>query len=240
MYSQVHIVSSHYNEDIDWLKRQKEHTFTIYSKTLPSSDNVKHIDTNYAGEAEAYLHYIVDNYDNLPTTIVFIHGHENAYHQSDTILNLISQISKNNDIKYKNINNSPILLVYPSHHNDKDKIESNIRSRNDKIDHTYLIKDFSQHPTERIDLHKFLFESKKYPEHSLVVPPYIYGLINAQFIVHKNLILSRPKGYWEELLEKMYTLQKYNYPSKNIGILFEIIWVYILTENYDESVFNKQ
>ena len=32
--------------------------------------------TNKGNEATPYLQYIIDNYDNLPETIVFSHGHQ--------------------------------------------------------------------------------------------------------------------------------------------------------------------
>ena len=34
--------------------------------------------TNKGNEATPYLQYIIDNYDNLPETIVFSHGHKCA------------------------------------------------------------------------------------------------------------------------------------------------------------------
>ena len=36
---------------------------------------------NIAGEASAFLKFIVDYYDALPPVMVFLHGHRLAYHQ---------------------------------------------------------------------------------------------------------------------------------------------------------------
>lgn len=74
------IVSSHYNEDLEWLKSQKSMPYVICSKTLPSpSCDAK---VNKGREASAYLKYIIDNWDALPQYVAFVHGHKTAWHQA--------------------------------------------------------------------------------------------------------------------------------------------------------------
>lgn len=84
------IVGSHFNEDLRWLKKVPLIKY-IYSHTTPSqipeslrndpSFNLRFI-PNTGREASSYLSYIVDEYDNLPKEIAFIHSHERAWHQS--------------------------------------------------------------------------------------------------------------------------------------------------------------
>ena len=76
------IVTSHFREDLTWLRQAKwkvvliDHEGSDISVIKPTK-----IIPNLGREASSYLSYIVDNYDNLPSHIAFIHGHETAYHQ---------------------------------------------------------------------------------------------------------------------------------------------------------------
>ncbi|KAJ8607057.1 hypothetical protein MRB53_040566 [Persea americana] len=44
---------------------------------------------NQGREAMAYLTWIIDNYDNLPTYTFFVHGHEKSWHQPEPIVSNI-------------------------------------------------------------------------------------------------------------------------------------------------------
>ena len=76
------VVVSHYNEDLEWLKKCRWPVVVIDHKgAKKSSFKVKTIIPNLGREASGYLRYIIDNYDNLPDNVAFIHGHETAWHQ---------------------------------------------------------------------------------------------------------------------------------------------------------------
>ncbi len=94
----IFIVSSHYTESLDWLINQNEYDYIIYSKNENALNilNTKKIKIikNKGLEASSYLAYIIDNYNNLPDFIAFCHGHENAWHQDDTIINAIKKYNK--------------------------------------------------------------------------------------------------------------------------------------------------
>jgi hypothetical protein len=73
----VCLVVARYNEDISWT-----HIFpnkVIYNKgdnkTIPEDlqQYVKHL-PNVGREAHTYLHYIIENYDNLPDVVLFSQG----------------------------------------------------------------------------------------------------------------------------------------------------------------------
>ena len=90
------IVTSHYTEDLDWLVNQNEYDYKIYTKNIHGcvgypKEKVYEC-PNYGNESSSYLCYILENYDNLPDYVAFIHGHETDYHQTDTILNLLKNV----------------------------------------------------------------------------------------------------------------------------------------------------
>ena len=61
--SNIEIVISRYNEDIQWTEKYKQFV-TIYNKgNDPIDDAISLI--NVGREAHTYLHHIVHNYDNL-------------------------------------------------------------------------------------------------------------------------------------------------------------------------------
>ena len=80
------IVSAHYNEDLEWLKKSVWPVLICDKPGAASSsfapDPSCTLDVNRGREASSYLKYIINNYDNLPNYIAFIHGHEDSYHQN--------------------------------------------------------------------------------------------------------------------------------------------------------------
>lgn len=78
----LHIVASHWKEDLEWLKKSKWPVIVIDKEGAdPSWVKPQHIIPNKGKEATAYLKYIIENYDELPDHVAFIHGHEESYHQ---------------------------------------------------------------------------------------------------------------------------------------------------------------
>ncbi len=70
----MHLVISRYNESLDWLK-QLNINFTIYNKGRDDI-NFNYINApNQGREADTYIRYIIDNYDNLPEIIIFSQGY---------------------------------------------------------------------------------------------------------------------------------------------------------------------
>lgn len=86
------IVTSHYTEDLEWLKQSK-YPVVVCSKigaNIPAIPaDPKCIIPNIGREASSYLKFIITYYDNLPEYIAFIHGHETAWHQSVDIFKAI-------------------------------------------------------------------------------------------------------------------------------------------------------
>ena len=75
------IVTSHFKEDLSWLKKAKWDVVVIDHKgSAPSAIKPLAVIPNRGREASSYLKYILDNWDNLPDYVAFIHGHEDAWH----------------------------------------------------------------------------------------------------------------------------------------------------------------
>jgi hypothetical protein len=79
---EIVIVTSHFREDLTWLKNSKYPVVLIdHEGASPSPFKPSVIIPNKGTEASVYLKYIIDNYYNLPEYIVFLHGHEHSWHQ---------------------------------------------------------------------------------------------------------------------------------------------------------------
>lgn len=91
------IVTSHWREDLGWLKRSRW-PVTLVDKegASPTSLEAKWILPNKGRECSTYLKFITEFYHNLPEWTVFLHGHENTWHHmyDKTILELIDLAPK--------------------------------------------------------------------------------------------------------------------------------------------------
>ena len=76
------IVTSHWKEDLNWLKKSKypvvliDHEGSDVPAIKPTT-----IIPNRGNEASSYIRYILDNWEDLPEYVAFIHGHEMSRHQ---------------------------------------------------------------------------------------------------------------------------------------------------------------
>jgi hypothetical protein len=78
----LEIVTSHWKEDLTWLLESPWPVNLIDKEGADPSPFVpKYVIPNKGQETSVYIKYIIENYDNLPDHVAFIHGHENAYHQ---------------------------------------------------------------------------------------------------------------------------------------------------------------
>lgn len=92
-----HIVCANYNKDVNFLKLLK-FPYTIVDKTMAP---------NIANEATSYLWFILNNWDNLPENMIFIHDHNESWHQDGQFTDNINTYIKdfeNSGSKYYNFN----------------------------------------------------------------------------------------------------------------------------------------
>lgn len=80
--SDIVIVTSHWKEDLTWLKRQNRFKVVLidHEGSKPPAIRPTTVIPNKGREASSYLRYIIDNYDSLPEYVAFVHGHERAWH----------------------------------------------------------------------------------------------------------------------------------------------------------------
>ena len=89
MSEEILIVSSHYDEDLSWLYKSK-YPVVVVSKNEAALDSKfflkVHSLPNKGREFASYLWFICNYWDNLPSKVAFIHGHESSSHQLYEIL----------------------------------------------------------------------------------------------------------------------------------------------------------
>ena len=73
------VVAATFNEDMAWLKQQP-YPYVVMTKD-PALGDVRHnVPFNKGDEADCFIKFILDNYDDLPPRMYFIHAHEIGRH----------------------------------------------------------------------------------------------------------------------------------------------------------------
>ena len=76
----MEICTSHYNEDLEWLKKSPWPVSIVHHEGGTPID-CTYLIPNFGFEVTSYFKYIIERYDSLPEHVAFIHGHETAHHQ---------------------------------------------------------------------------------------------------------------------------------------------------------------
>lgn len=205
MNKELLIVSSHFNENLTWLKNQEYFDYLIYSKNLNLLNEFDPLKiktcVNKGNEASSYLSYIIENYDDLPNYVAFIHGHLDSYHQSSDILTLIKNYT---DCDYQTLNRKDWFNVfYDNHPNDVAKFNWGI-----------------------------VIENYDFLNLNIPKPRELRCTAGAQFIVSKNLILRNPIEVYKNALS---WLEMTTITSDISGRVFEHLWNYIFTHKEIET-----
>ncbi|RMY79244.1 hypothetical protein D0864_09132 [Hortaea werneckii] len=87
------VLAGNQSEPISWLS-QLEPNYTTYQYNILKPDDPVTICAG-AQVGKVYLSFIIDNYDALPWSVIFLHGHLDAWHQEDTAVNLIHSLNRN-------------------------------------------------------------------------------------------------------------------------------------------------
>ena len=213
---EVVIVTSHFNEDLRWLKRSRYPVVVCDkpgARPMPfPADPSCTLGVNRGQEASAYLQYIVANYDRLPGHVAFIHGHEKAWHQKlpMSMLEAIdrARIDKYDFISLNGVQHSKIfsgsaVTNFPR------------RAQDVEVDH------HAHRLLKRLwDLHLRPIFERPFPEH-LRFP------CCAQFIVSSRAIRRHPKEVYKRLLDMV--LDPGNGDSRTVAIAMEWVWHMLFT-----------
>jgi hypothetical protein len=195
---QLVIVSSHFKEDLRWLKKT-DNPVVVCSKTKSSPLCEEKI--NKGKEASAYLKFIIQNYDNLPNHVAFIHGHEKAWHQrfKANLLDVITNCAKYKEHGFISLNNYFIDDRY--------------------LDNKYMQK-----------LHQ-IWDKEFRPYLNRDPPSHLYYDCCAQFIVSKERILRHSKDTYQSWYNLIINYPKNDHDhGHEIATLFEYIWHIIFGE----------
>jgi hypothetical protein len=196
------IVSSHYGEDLEWLKNAPVPVVVCGKEgekpgAIESHPKCKTV--NQGNEASSYLKFIIEFYDKLPKYILFIHGHENSPHQKINLFDAIrEQKWLNKD--YYSVNKNGLANGVVGPHNEV-VICNQLVPLWDIYFRPYLKRD---------------------------APSKVKVDCCAQFIISKEAILRHPKEayeHWFKFLSEDYK----KHPdiiknSRDVAIIFEYIW----------------
>jgi len=211
------IVSAHYNEDLEWLKKSPWKVVICdkpgASQSSFTADPSCTLDVNSGREVSSYLKYIIENYDNLPPKVAFIHGHEDAYHQKypKGLLKAIED-ARSNDFDYISLNNFINLK--------KDTGPDPKLPRHEDMK-------FEEQPKVYEEMRKTwstVFE----PILGVKIPEYFRFNGQAQFIVSKKAIHRRGKDVYQKFYDFMMDPTGDDWAR---GVIMEFVWHMLFTDS---------
>ncbi|KAH7081880.1 hypothetical protein BKA63DRAFT_504827 [Paraphoma chrysanthemicola] len=198
-------------EDISWMAQEiPDAPLVIYEVDNPNAENK--IPKNKGREAMVYLSYIIDHYDDLPDTVMFMHAHRHAWHNNLLMGQDAAEI-------VKRLNHERVArLGY-----------MNVRCHHDPgcPDWIHLDRpggDFDfYHKPEEIYWRRNIWE-EIHP--GAPIPPSISGICCAQFAVSRQRIREVPIERFKHYRKWLLTT---GMDDQFSGRVFEYIWHYIFT-----------
>jgi hypothetical protein len=211
-----HVIVSRYKDNINWVNKLT-HPYTIIDKENTA---------NVGNEAWSYIRFLIDNYYNLPDRMLFVHGHENSYHQDYPTWYIANNLNWN--LEFMNINSRRFEEQYISLINDFEDNEYNYRKSYESWIKTPWKHIFGQFPIQ----------------HTLTF------LGHAQFLVSKNYVLRHPIHFYKHILNwlettnidrDLYTGKIEHFNKNNAYVsarILEYTWHYIFTGDPEEQLGN--
>lgn len=201
------IVVARYNENIEWLKDDMKNCI-IYNKGDKLHVENEIMLENVGREADTYLHYIIDNYNNLPDIVVFTQARISDHKGSDDINYLIK--IKNEALQYSKSQN---FLIHTDIGNNIywDK-EFKWMLQNDEFKNNYKNNKF-------VEFGKWFEENI-----NITYPNPIYIYCNAIFAVKREKIINKPIEYYKKLILEV---NHHNNPPE--AHFLERSWYYIFS-----------
>jgi len=192
-----HIVVARYNEDISWLPSDDPYV-KVYNK---GGDRVETMDKhscldldNIGRESHTYLTYIIDNYDTLPDVVFFTQGSPD--HTGENSLEYFTNIKGDCSENY-HVTKGPYYDFNENGHLDWNTL---------KPYELNFFDWFSKYISDDVD-----------PRGDIT------WWMGATFSVKREKILTRPKEYYEELLEQF----PKDHSNPEVGHFFERSWYYM-------------
>ena len=201
MVNTTNIVVSRYKRNTVFvykINNYKNVNVLIYDKEDPT--NPLNIPLNKGQEASVYLKYIIDYYDSLPEFTFFIHDEEYSWHHSGSLIDKYQEAVMSNQ-KYYNVNDKCIWKgnAIKELHGDK------------------MVSDYKLWYSRNIE---------EYIPFSTLPVDFLAGYRgSAQFLVHKDLIKTLPKKFYENLYNWIIKTPLSNYiSSRFLEWSWHIFW----------------
>ena len=93
------VIAAHYEENVAWLNEVSRH----WQVTIMGPGGLP---VNKGQEAMAYLTYIIQNYNNLPESMAFIHSHQSSWHTPQSQLETLLKVPCWERVPYASITSS--------------------------------------------------------------------------------------------------------------------------------------
>lgn len=226
------IVAARHKEDTSWLD--------VYLSDIPHvvyqvGDTAAQYTTtiNKGNEATPYLQYIIDNYNNLPKSVVFSHGHKRAWHLEDKVR--ILRTLRWGELGFANLRHAN--MVCPEVWNCKWlrldwRWNGNWLHPRDWDNQTRL-----QEPADEMHglpdhEHGDSWLISRYWEDAFAgalgpLPEEVTSPCCSEFLVHRNRILARPREFYIHVRDWIYNSPENSF---NCGKFLEHTWAMIFGE----------
>ncbi|KAF1346253.1 hypothetical protein BDV97DRAFT_38834 [Delphinella strobiligena] len=195
-------------EDTDWVSKLPDWQTAIYhvDEAGPPISNEPYLVTpNKGHEADPYLTYIIDNYNNLPSTMAFVHSHEKgwprAWHTDAT--------------GYSNVNSLRTLNINFVQKNGYANLRC-VMSPGCPAE----VQPFRDGDDDRTTEHAYA-EAWKHVFGNNDVPEVIATPCCAQFAVSRKQVLERPREFYIDAREWLLETELDDATS---GRVFEYMW----------------
>lgn len=215
------VIASYKSQDLSWLP-QLESDLTSgweiyrYVSDQPTENDPSdwlHVQNDKGREALAYLTFIIDNYGSLPDFATFIHGHNRAWHQPESVVDRLSTLNLS-AVEHEGF----VSLQY--HGGGCDEA-------------TKFYYDGS-HPqdTRRGAMLGDFWDDMMKPHGFGELPPVIGRPCCAQFAVHKDAILKHSRKFWKHMREPLLIGDDHQRPrwkddflsTHAVGLYYENVW----------------
>ncbi len=220
--SNVEIVVSRYNEDLQWLNEAPFSIYPVicYNKGVNEDYEIKNMKKsvkldNVGRESHTYLYHIINNYENLADITIFLPGSADSseYNKKNRAIRLANEC--------KTSNTSVIIGI--KHNSVKNELYN--FSMNAYVSTTPENRKIN--PEKNLELSKIRpygkwFESK-FKNIDINYIPYS-GII----AISREHIIQHPKSYYEELIYELC-----NSSNPEVGHYFERSWVAIFNPMSD-------
>lgn len=225
------VVVARFKENIEWLNDISDNCI-IYNKhsPLPDDNLIQHSLPNIGREANTYLNYIIDNYNNLPDVVVFTqadighHIHPRGSHNWNPDNKNFEYLIKIKDQAFEN----SISTNNRVHQDNSTRHcwSSNFNFKDDK----FLPVNFGYYKHNK----RIQFKDWFYRIFNIEVPDPRNVFVGAIFAVRKDVILSKPIDFYKTILKEVSW-----HVAPIEGHFLERSWYYIFTHPYSDNQSNS-